>query len=348
VEERGLKRAGVSEVIGTLILVGVVVLGMALVGLLLLANPTPSNIPAFDSIISNRSKTIYIYHRGGDALWPGQYKILVDGADQTANFTIMSPGSVPWSVGETLTASYPGMPATSMPKQVVMIYNTSMGGGTILVVVDLNKGVTPAPAFVQVATNYTTSGRILPITFTGTSTSGNLIVVSTDWANQALGITSITDSKGNAYLVAAGPTTVGATAKGVTYYARNIIGGGSPIQVTITLSGVPGASPSFEAYVTEYSGIQTANPLDQAVAGSGAGLALDSGYRTTTQASELIYGYAWTDETATPTPPLIMRSNYRGNFVADRTVSAIANLHVTGTNDLSASWICQMVTFKGG
>jgi len=343
-----MKRVGVSEVIGTLILVGVVVLGMAIVGLLLLANPTPSNIPAFDSIVSNRSKTIYIYHKGGDPLWPGQYKILVNGADQTANFTIMSPGSVPWSVGETLTGSYPSMPATSMPNLVAIVYNTSMGGGTILVMVDLNKGVIPAPSFVQVAANYTTSGRMLPITFTGTSTPGNLIVVSTDWANQALTITSITDSKGNTYNSAVGPTNSGANARAVTYYAANIAAGGSPITVTITLSGVPGASPTFEGYITEYSGIRTAAPLDQTNAGAGTGLTLDSGYRTTTLASELVYGYGWTDETANPTPPFVLRTNYRGNFVADRTLSSIANLHVTGSNDLSALWICQMATFRGG
>ena len=72
-------RTGVSEVIGTIILIGVVMLGMGLVAVLLLSNPLPTKVPAFDSIISNQSKTIYIYHKGGDALWKGQYQILVDG-----------------------------------------------------------------------------------------------------------------------------------------------------------------------------------------------------------------------------------------------------------------------------
>jgi len=343
-----VKRDGVSEVIGTLILVGVVVVGITLVGVLLFVNPMPSGVPTFDSIISNTSKTIYIYHKGGDPLQPGQYKILVDGGDQTANFTIMPPGSAPWSVGDTLTATYPGMPATSMPKSVVIVYNTSMSGGIVLVAVDLTKGVVPSPSFVQVATNYTTSGRILPISFTSSSTTGNLIMVSFDWSNQALSVSSVTDSKGNAYAVAAGPTNSGANARGVTYYAFNIAGGGSPVTVTITLSGVPGVNPSFEGYITEYSGIKTAAPLDQNNAGSGTGLVLDSGYRTTTQASELIYGYCWSLQTSSPDPPLVLRTNYRGNFVADRTVSSIVNTHVTGTNNIADLWLCQMATFRGG
>jgi hypothetical protein len=127
---------GVSEVIGSLILVGIVVIGVAIVGVLLLANPTPSKVPAFHPIISNQSRTIYLYHKGGDPLWMGQFKILVDGGDQTGNFTFLSPGSDPWSVGETLTVVSP-----SMPRRVVIILNQSGGGATILSVQDFAPSV---------------------------------------------------------------------------------------------------------------------------------------------------------------------------------------------------------------
>ena len=143
----------VSEVIGTLILVGVVVTGIGLVGILLLSNPTPSKVPVFDSIISNRSKTIYIYHKGGDPLWAGQYKILVDGGDQTANFTI-SGGTDPWSVGETLTAIAP-----SMPRRVVILLNQSGGGASILAVQDLYPNISvPAPSDIMWY-NYPSTGK---------------------------------------------------------------------------------------------------------------------------------------------------------------------------------------------
>jgi flagellin-like protein len=146
-------RRAVSEVIGTLLLVGVVVVGIALVGVLLLSNPTPSKVPVFDSIISNRSKAIYIYHKGGDPLWAGQYKILVDGGDQTGNFTI-SGGTDPWSVGETLTAIAP-----SMPRRVVIILNQSGGGASILAVQDLYPSVSvPAPSDIMWY-NYPSTGK---------------------------------------------------------------------------------------------------------------------------------------------------------------------------------------------
>ena len=136
-----MKNRAVSEVIGTLILVGVVMIGIVLVGLLLLSNPAPSKVPVFDSIISNRSKTIYIYHKGGDPLFAGQYKIFVDGVDQTSIFTIMSPGTEPWSVGETLTGTL-----TTMPRHVAIILNQSGGGASVITESDLNPILTlPAP-----------------------------------------------------------------------------------------------------------------------------------------------------------------------------------------------------------
>ena len=127
----------VSEVIGTLVLIGVVMIGIVLVGILLLSNPAPSKVPVFDSVISNRSKTIYIYHKGGDSLPLGTFKILVDGNDTTSLFTIMSPGTDPWGVGETLTGT---MPYT--PRHVVIIFNQSGGGATILAAEDLVGSVT--------------------------------------------------------------------------------------------------------------------------------------------------------------------------------------------------------------
>jgi hypothetical protein len=338
-----MKSAGVSEVIGTLILVGVVVVGIALVGVLLLSNPTPSKVPTFDAIVSNSSKTIYIYHKGGDTLWKGQYKILVDGGDQTGNFSVLSPGSEPWSVGDTLTATAP-----SVPKSMVMIFNNSWGGGSVLFAVDFTKENTN-PAFVQTAATYTSTGtNPLTLTFSQASTAGNLIVLSSDWGSQAINIASITDSKANAYILAVGPTNAGATARGVTYYAKNIAGGGAAITITVTLTGAPPASPSFEIYATEYSGIATGNPLDRISSGTGAGTTMNSGSNTTTQSPELIYGFGWSYGTSLPDPPYTARSTFRGNFIAERIVSSTGTYSVTGFIDASNSWFCHMATFKKG
>jgi len=203
------------------------------------------------------------------------------------------------------------------------------------------------PAFVQVAATFTATGtNPLTLNLPGPSTTGDLIVVSTDWGDQALDVTSITDSKGNPYSVALGPTNTGAAGRGVTYYASNTIGGVNTI--TVTLNGVPPASPAFEIYAAEYSCVASSSPIDRTSVQTGTGQIINSGWNTTTQASELIYGYGWSYGTSTVDPlNYTARSTFRGNFIADRTVSSTGSYSVNGSISTSVAWLCHMITFKG-
>ena len=121
-----MKEPAISEVVGTLILVGVVMIGILLVSTLLLSNPAASKVPVFSCIISNKSNVIYIYHKGGDSLYKGQYAILVDGVDRTASF--VNNGDEPWSVGETMSYTSPTMPQ----KVVIVFLGDGKGGTTVL------------------------------------------------------------------------------------------------------------------------------------------------------------------------------------------------------------------------
>ena len=136
-----------------------------------------------------------------------------------------------------------------------------------------------------------------------------------------------------------------------TWYASNIIGGGSPLRISITLTGTQSGTPNFEAYAAEYSGIRAVNPLDYSVSAAGYGITnMDSGFATSTQASELIYGYVWNDDTVLPNPPFITRRTDYGNFIADQIVKTTGYYHVTGydTSSKNANWVCQMAMFRAG
>jgi hypothetical protein len=322
----------VSEVVGTLILVGVVIAGMVLVALVLLGSPGPSKVPAFDSIVTNLSKTIYISHKGGDPLWKGQYRILVDGVDRTGLF--VSDGAEPWSVGKTLNYTSP-----TMPKQVVLVANQSTGGGIVLASADLTRMALLVPTFVQVAANGATTA-----TFPGPSKPGDLVAVSSYWSSQAVSVTSVTDSKGNTYNLAIGPTNWGGSYRGATYYASNIAGGGAATTITITYSGAQGGTITYAA---EYSGVATLNPLDQVSAQTGTGTVLNSGTMATGQGTELIYGFGMSAGSATIDPPYTARSVLSNNFIGDQTVTRTGYYSVTGTNQ-NVAWLCQMATFRGG
>ena len=136
-----MKQDAVSEVVGAFVLVAIAMLAMSILILVFFANPLPTRVPSFAGLISNRSYTIYISHEGGDPLLRGQYKILVDNVDETWNFTKSLPdANRTFSLGKVMNATLP-----KMAKRVVMVFNTSWGGGTVLLSADLIKQQVLAP-----------------------------------------------------------------------------------------------------------------------------------------------------------------------------------------------------------
>ncbi len=330
---------GVSEVIGAIILISVAVLAMGIVLIVLLSSPLPTNVPSFSGIISNNSTTIYIRHLGGDPLYSGQYKILVNGVDQTSSFV----GPNPFTIGTNLSYN-----ASTMPSQVVMVYNTVNGGGIVLLSANLGGVRLQTPTFVQINATMTTAGTTVSDLLPGLSTSGDLIVVSAAW-NQSSGgnYKSIADNMGNSYNIALSQIS-SSGANAATWYASNIKANASPLNITVTLTGSEAGNPYFEIFAAEYSGVQKIKPLDQTMTATGTGTTFSSGYGTTNQAVELIYGLTWNNETASTSAPFNTRSSYQGDLIADMTVSVMGSYSFSGTISPSGGWLCQMATFKGG
>ena len=183
------------------------------------------------------------------------------------------------------------------------------------------------------------------ITLPGVSHSGDLLVLSFVYGNAALTVSSVSDNKGNTYTQAVGPTAVGAWGEAYTYYAKNIAGGSGAITTTVTLSGA--ADSVFDVYLLEYARMDTAAPLDQVSSGTGSGTAMDSGWRTTTSATELIYGFGADDNTCTADSPNNNRETTNGQCAADWIASSAGSYRVTATQNPTGEWLLQMVTFKG-
>ena len=60
--------------------------------------------------------------------------------------------------------------------------------------------------------------------FTAAQTAGNLNVVVVGWNNSTATVSSVTDTKGNTYVRAVGPTVVTGFLSQSIYYAKNILG----------------------------------------------------------------------------------------------------------------------------
>jgi len=208
-------------------------------------------------------------------------------------------------------------------------YTSSGGGGSI--------------GFVQV--NYKTSnpsGSTLVVPYTAAQTAGNLNIVVVGWNDTTSAVSSISDSRGNTYIRAIGPTTGTALSQSI-YYAKNIPGGSNTVTVVFNQTA---AYPDVR--VLEYSGADTSNPLDVTAGASGTGLTGNSGSATTTSANELVFGTGMTFDIYNAagsgyTNRVI--TNF-GDIAEDKSVTSTGSYNATAPMRSSAAWVMQMATFK--
>ncbi|WP_165394894.1 type IV pilin N-terminal domain-containing protein [Methanofollis fontis] len=119
---------GVSEVIGAVLLISLVVLGVAIVAVTILSQPPPAEVPRVSVVAatSTDNTTFVLFHEGGDTLSEGEYRIYVDNGsgleDRTDEFTLSGDGI--WSIGENLT--YTGDVA-QIERVVVSVVDSSGG-----------------------------------------------------------------------------------------------------------------------------------------------------------------------------------------------------------------------------
>jgi hypothetical protein len=115
---------GVSEIIGAVLLITLVVAAVSVVAVILFSQPTPKEVPNLNFMtgMNTSLNTLYLYHNGGDPLNAGEFSVLVDGVPKA--YTISGGGSQ-WSLGKNLIV--PISPA-GVPDRVQIIYNGSSSG----------------------------------------------------------------------------------------------------------------------------------------------------------------------------------------------------------------------------
>jgi PKD repeat protein len=116
-------QAAVSEIIGSILLIGIMVAVISIIGVVLWSQPPPQKLPALTSVITNQSCTVIVKHDGGDAIERRSLRIFVDGVNQTASFTKVGGGSAwtMWAIGDTLV--YTPATCSSPPTRVDVMYN---------------------------------------------------------------------------------------------------------------------------------------------------------------------------------------------------------------------------------
>jgi len=225
----------------------------------------------------------------------------------------------------------------------VVVTNTDGQSGTLSGGYTYTSSTGGSIGFVQV--NYKTSnpsGSTLAVAYPAAQTVGNLNIVVVGWNDTTAAVSSVTDSRGNTYTRAVGPTTGTALSQSI-YYAKNIIAGSNTVTVVFNQTA---AYPDVR--VLEYSGADTTNPLDVTAGASGTGLTGNSGSATTTSAHELVFGAGMTFDIYNAagsgyTNRVI--TNF-GDIAEDRSVTSTGSYNATAAMRASAAWVMQMATFK--
>ncbi len=201
--------------------------------------------------------------------------------------------------------------------------------------------------YVQSNSAVPASGITVKVTYANAQAAGDLNIVAIGWSDASTIVSAITDSMGNVYNVAAGPTVQTGTQSAVVYYAKNIAAAtanGNTVTVTFSAS-----APYPDVRILEYSGLDTASPLDISAAASGTSSTSDSGAATTTAANELIFGanYVQTD-TASAGAGFAKRliTSPDGDIAEDEIVTVVGSYHAKASLSSSGRWIMQLAAFK--
>jgi YD repeat-containing protein len=204
-----------------------------------------------------------------------------------------------------------------------------------------------AIAYVQSNYNATfTSISSITATYTTAQSAGDLNVVAISWEGSAGSVQSITDSMGNTYAIAVGPTADSGTASETIYYAKNITAASANSNtITITFAS---AVPHPDLRIAEYSGISTSSPLDVTAGATSTGTSMSSGSATTTNANDLIVGANVVAHSTTgPGSGFTERQlTSHDDIFEDEIVSTTGSYSATAPQDTSGWYVMQMAAFK--
>ena len=188
----------------------------------------------------------------------GGTSVTISGTNFASGATVTFGGTAAANVvlvsSTTITATTPAHVAGAVN---VVVTNSKGQSGT------LTNGYTYTSSgtimFVQVASGPPTiqaSNTSVAVAYVNTQTAGNLNIVVAGWGDTTSSISSVTDSKGNTYTRAVGPTTNTGLQESV-YYAKNIVGGSNTVTVKFNQ-----AAAYLDVRILEYSGLDPTSPLD--------------------------------------------------------------------------------------
>jgi uncharacterized membrane protein len=235
----------------------------------------------------------------------------------------------------TVVGTYPiTVTGSGGGKQHSATVTLTVGAATSITYVQMNYATPQSP---QTAVN---------VTYSAAQGAGDLNVVVVGWNDSTAAVSSVTDSKGNVYSRAVGPTAISGTLSQSVYYAKNIVAAAAKANTVTVKFSTAATYPDIR--IVEYSGADPNSPVDVTAAASGNSNSSNSGSATTTNPTDLIFGAnIVTTITSGPGSGFTSRmiTSPDGDIAEDRMVTSAGSYNAMAPLS-SGAWIMQMVAFR--
>src|SRR5947207_8121696 len=226
---------------------------------------------------------------------------------------------------------------------VIAIASSPLGGKT------KTKTKLPSITFVQAnAAVPQTPQSIVTVPFASAQAAGNLNVIAVGWNDTTAHVQSVTDTMGNACVLAVGPTVNPAFGSQAIYYASNIRSAAAGANVVAVVFSQPAQYPDIR--IAEYQGLEITDPVDVTAAAKGNSTLSNSGAVTTTTANDLLVAANMVLLGGTSGPGPSFRSRVitipDSDILEDRTTTVAGQFSATAPLLAKGPWIMQMVAFR--
>jgi len=184
-------------------------------------------------------------------------------------------------------------------------------------------------------------------TYSRAQSAGDLNVAIVGWQDTNAQVTSVTDTRGNVYQLAIGPTKQTNRLSQSIYYAKNIVA--ASLRSNTVSVGFSAAANFVDLRILEYRGIDPNSPLESAIGASGDSVTSDSGLMNTSNANDLLVaGNVVITSTASAGPNFTSRLITRtdADIAEDRVVTTLGAYNASAPLTSSGPWVMQMAAFK--
>jgi len=189
-----------------------------------------------------------------------------------------------------------------------------------------------------------TNQTAVSVTLRSPQGAGNLLVVFAGWNDTTATVSAVSDSVGDRFSLAVGPTRRTMVLSQSIYYANNIAGGANTVTVRFSR-----AATFVDIRVLEYAGLDALAPFDSAAAASGSSGQADTGLLTTQAAGDLLVAG---DMVLTGSPTAGSGYTVRlttmpdDDIAQDRIAGAPGTYNATAPVVAPNGWVIQVAAFK--